>query len=255
MKVFISLILAIVPAILILIYFYRQDKKKPEPKGLVLKIFFLGIASTVPAIILEILLGSVQSLLLDFPYLFHFFRAFFVAGLCEEFVKLTVVKVFVYRDDHFDEVMDGIVYMVVASLGFACMENILYVLRSGMWVAVIRAFTAVPMHALVSGLMGYYLGRAKFASSPREERSLIRHGLLIAVLLHGLYNFVLFIVPLAGFAPAALIVVILMFSFRILRLRIKKAIQDDIDAGRTPAVGQGGPQTETEPPSGGFSDL
>jgi hypothetical protein len=62
-------------------------------------------------------------------------------------------------------------------------------------------------------------------------------------------------VPLTGYAPAALIVVILMLSFRILKLRIKEAIQDDIDAGRTPAVGQGGPQTETEPPPGRFSDL
>ena len=89
-----------------------------------------------------------------------------MAGLVEEYLKLTVVRLTAYRAPAFDEVMDGVVYTVVAGMGFACLENVLYVMGGSLATALVRAFTAVPLHAVASGLMGYSLGRARFAASP-----------------------------------------------------------------------------------------
>ena len=91
------------------------------------------------------------------------------------------------RNRAFDEPMDGIVYGVVASLGFATLENILFVFNGGMSVAVSRAFTAVPLHAFVGAIMGYYVGQAW--RHPEERRRYILQGYGIAVLLHMLYDF------------------------------------------------------------------
>jgi len=121
----VSFLLAAAPALLLLRYYYRQDRQRPEPKGLVLRIFLLGIAATFAAIPLELLMSLFQGLFTDFPLLMALFKAFVVAALVEEYLKLTIVRVFAYRNRNFDEIMDGVVYTVVASLGFACMENIL----------------------------------------------------------------------------------------------------------------------------------
>ena len=232
MHALISLSAAAAPALLLVVYFYRADKARREPKRLVNKVFFLGILSTIPAIILELLVSRFQPLLSLHPILVHFFDAFIVAALCEEGIKLFVVKRSAWRNPAFDEIADGIVYTVVASLGFACMENILYVLQGGLSLALIRAFTAIPLHALASGLMGYYLGRAKFAASPREQQALTGKGFLLAFLIHGYYDFVLFGIESFGYLPALTIVPLLIFGLLKLRSLMKSAIAADRDSGR-----------------------
>ena len=223
--------LAIIPALAILSYYYRQDKRKPEPKGLVTRIFLLGIIVTLPVIVAELLIGHLEGFLGQIPLAVHFFRAFVVAAFCEEWFKLLIIKRFAYRDMHFDEIMDGIVYATVASLGFACLENILYVLDGGIQVAVLRAFSAVPMHALASGMMGYYVGQAKFAPDQRQERVFFRKGLWAAICIHGIYDFIIFaspdVYPLLGFSIFPLLIVV----FFMLRRKIKLAIAEDIRAG------------------------
>jgi len=228
-----SFVMAVIPSILLVCYYYRQDKKRPEPKGLIIKIFLLGIVCIIPVFFLELLAGLFNRVFIWSPVVFYLVRAFVVAGFCEEFIKLRVVKKYAYNDIHFDEVMDGVVYTVVASLGLACIENILYVMNTNLQVAVSRAITAVPMHAVCSGLMGYYIGKAKFAESEKEENALIYKGLGIAVFLHGLYDFCLFISPVWGFAFSLLIFPIVILSFLKLKGKIKMAIEEDMDAGRT----------------------
>ncbi len=222
---------AVIPTLLLVWYYYRQDKRKPEPKGLIMGIFGLGIVVTIPVIVVELLLGNFERVFQGIPLLYHFFRAFVVAALCEEWFKLLIVKHAAYRNVHFDEIMDGIVYTITASLGFACLENILYVLDGGLQVAVLRAFTAVPMHALASGMMGYYIGQAKFAANPAREKALFRKGLWLAIFIHGLYDFILFagpgIYPLLSVSIFPLLIVV----FVIMRKNIKQAIAADIQHG------------------------
>jgi len=234
MYTMISFVMAVIPSVYLVCYYYRQDKQKTEPKGLVVKIFLLGILYVIPVIFLELLAGLFSRLFLGSPILFCLVRAFIVAGLCEEFIKLMVVKKYAYNNVHFDEVMDGILYTVAASLGFACLENILYVMSTNLQTAVIRAVLAVPMHAGCSGLMGYYIGKAKFAQSKKEEKNLIYKGLGIAVLLHGLYDFCIFISPILGAAFGLLTFPIVILTLLSLKTKIKMAIDEDIYAARVP---------------------
>jgi RsiW-degrading membrane proteinase PrsW (M82 family) len=250
-NVYIAFILAAAPALLLVRYYYRQDRARPEPKRLVLRVFIFGVISAFVAIPLEFLAGSFQGLFAVHPALYAAFKAFVVAALVEEYLKLTVVRLFAYRTPYFDEVMDGVVYTVVASLGFACMENILYVMGGTLATALLRALTAVPLHATASGLMGYYVGRAKFARSPAAERLLQTRGLLTAVLIHGTYNFLLFMMPTWGPGPAWGVVPLLVATFFVLRGRIRAAVAADRAAGRLDAVrdANGGTVPRGTPPA------
>jgi RsiW-degrading membrane proteinase PrsW (M82 family) len=115
---------------------------------------------------------------------------FVYVALIEEGLKFCVVWFAAYRSPHFNEVMDGIVYGVAASLGFATVENILYVFSGGVGAAIIRAFLSVPSHAAYGGIIGYYLGLAKLSrrQTPNNEEKLMVKGLLIAVALHGAFD-------------------------------------------------------------------
>ena len=234
MSPFLALILAAAPALLLLRYYYRQDRLSPEPKGLVLRVFGFGILAAFAAVPLELLLSAFQNVFAASPILYAAFRAFVVAALVEEWLKLTVVRLVAYRSEHFDEVMDGVVYTVVASLGFACIENVLYVMGGTLTTALLRAVTAVPLHATASGLMGYYVGLARFASDPQAERRLQNRGLRLAVLIHGTYNFLLFMAPSWGGGPAWGVLPLVGVSFLALRGRIRAAVAMDQAAGRTP---------------------
>ena len=222
MNNYIPFIFAIIPSILLVRYFYLKDVNKPEPVGLIIKIFLAGFICTIPVVFIETIVDAiVQSF--DFTLLIYiFFQAFIVAGLCEETMKLMVIKLFVYNNKYFNERMDGIVYTIVASLGFACLENIMYVSDGGLPIALIRSFTAVPLHAFCSGIMGYYIGKAKFSKTNSKEY--ILKGLIYAILIHGSYNFVLFI----GGIYSLIIIPILIMSYKKLRLYIDMAIKEDL---------------------------
>jgi RsiW-degrading membrane proteinase PrsW (M82 family) len=223
----VSFLLAAAPTLLLVRYYYRQDRERPEPKGLVVRIFLLGVLATFVAIPLELLMSMFQGLFADFPLLTALFKAFVVAALVEEYLKLTIVRVFAYRNPNFDEIMDGVVYTVMASLGFACMENILYVMGGTIGTALTRAVTAIPLHATASGLMGYYIGRAKFAPSAQTERALMNRGLRIAIFVHGTYDFLLFATPVLGTWLLVGLFPLLAGTFLVLRSRIRIAVEED----------------------------
>jgi RsiW-degrading membrane proteinase PrsW (M82 family) len=222
-----SLALAVIPAFLLVRYFYRQDRARPEPKGLVVKVFLFGVLSALVAIPLELLVNRFQSVFDPRTIWYPLFKAFVVAGLVEEYLKLTVVRLTAYRAPAFDEVMDGVVYTVAAGLGFACLENVLYVLGGSLATALVRAFTAVPLHAVSSGLMGYSLGLARFAPSRSAEQALIARGLFTAVGVHGLYDFLLFATPHWGAWSVLLVVPLVVAGFLVLRGRIRAALAAD----------------------------
>ena len=141
-------------------------------------------------------------------------------------MKFAAVRAKAYDSPSFNEPMDGIIYGVTASLGFATVENIFYVMGFGaISTAIARAFLSVPSHAAFGGIMGYYLGLAKpFGTehNKKKERQLIITGLAIAIILHGIFDSIAFtttgITGLIGLLTVALI------SWLILTHLIKKAI-------------------------------
>lgn len=214
----VNFLLALIPALLLLRYFYRRDPR-PEPRRTVTKAFLLGICATFPALLIELTLSRLTPAAFS-PLGAVAFKAFIIAGLVEESCKLYMVKRFLYPLPEFDETTDGIVYTMAAGLGFAFLENILYSMGSSRpWsLLIMRGVTSVPLHGLASGLMGYYVGKAKM-----ESRKLIPLGLLWAVIYHGAYDFVLFY----GSATAWLSLVILGILLLHMKGILKTAIGED----------------------------
>lgn len=181
-----SVFLAALPALVILWYFRRMDSARPEPLGLIGRSVLYGFLAVIPAAAIEIGIGFAapeRSTLVS-----QLFYAFAVAGLVEEAVKLYFIRRYVLRRPEFDERADGIVYAICVSMGFAFVENLLYGYRDA-GILFARAFSAVPGHALFSGIMGYYIGLSKIEPGRRGAWG---KGLAWAVLLHGLYDFFLF---------------------------------------------------------------
>ncbi|WP_411895562.1 PrsW family intramembrane metalloprotease [Winogradskyella sp. A2] len=198
---------AVAPVLVILIYIYLQDKYEKEPVGLLILNFILGaIVSIIIVTIIYLFTGHFIPVTDKYSIWQQFIQAFLVVGLSEEFSKYIIVKYFAQPRKAFNEQYDGIVYAVMVSMGFACTENVLYVLEGGYQIAVLRAFTAVPAHATFGILMGYYMGKAKFS---KHRLRLNITGLLLAVLFHGAYDFFLFINFIPGISIGAFISLII----------------------------------------------
>ncbi|AXO79497.1 PrsW family intramembrane metalloprotease [Olleya aquimaris] len=185
------IIMALAPIFVIIFYIYLKDKYEKEPKRLLFASFLLG---AIVSIIITTLLYSVFNILVPLQDKLsiweQFKQAFFVVGFSEELSKFLIVLLYAQRHKEFNEPFDGIVYAVMVSMGFAATENLMYVLQSGPATALARAFTAVPAHATFGILMGYFMGKAKFAPN-KLYLNLV--GLCFAILFHGAYDFFLFI--------------------------------------------------------------
>ena len=186
------ILITIAPSILILLYFFLSDKFK-EPKRLVALVFFLGILICLPAGILNTFVyenfnnntETVEKLL----------GSFLGPAWTEELLKLFILYSIVLKRKEFNEPMDGIVYGVVVSLGFATYENYDYVYRLALeWkeygitqqdVAIWRSYSAVPMHGLNGCLMGFYLGKYVFTG----DKKFLSYSFFVPFLMHGIYNY------------------------------------------------------------------
>lgn len=184
--------LAIAPGIAICLFIFYRDKFNREPRTNLIVTFIFGALSVVPAIFLEnALIDKEANSIVQMAI-----RAFFMVALVEEAGKFAALRFYAYPKKSFDEPLDGIVYSVMASMGFATIENIFYVLgpnenMNSYQIGFFRMFTAVPGHAAFGVLMGYYVGKAKF--DPANSVSWLLKGLFWAVLLHGCYDFFLFL--------------------------------------------------------------
>lgn len=179
------LIVALGPVFVILIYIYIRDKYEKEPWKLLVKTFVAGALITIPIIFVEEILSSFA---VDQEGLWNAaYTAFIVAGFTEELFKYLVVFLFILKNSNFNERFDGIVYAVFVSLGFAAVENILYVYNYGMNTGFLRAITAVPAHAIFGIVMGFYFGKSLFNS----RKKYLFLALFMPILLHGIYDFMI----------------------------------------------------------------
>jgi RsiW-degrading membrane proteinase PrsW (M82 family) len=198
---------AVAPVMVIILYIYFQDKYEKEPVGLLILSFISGaILSILIVSVLYLFTGHFIPLIDKFSIWQQFIQAFVVVALSEEFSKYIIIKYFAQKRTAFNEPYDGIIYAVMVSMGFACTENIMYVLAGGYETAILRAFTAVPAHATFGILMGYFMGKAKFSNN---RFKLNMAGLFLAVLFHGAYDFFLFIGFIPGISIGAFISLII----------------------------------------------
>lgn len=177
------LILAIIPGLLISWYIYRMDRLEREHRLHLMACFVSGMLLTLPADGIEQWLRATG---MTFPAaLIVYIPAIAVA---EELLKFLLLVLYPLSRKHiFDEPIDGIVYAIMIGMGFATMENIAYASTFGLGTTIVRAFTAVPAHALFAVLMGYYAGLSWL--HPERRKKHLWHGLLLAVIFHGVYDF------------------------------------------------------------------
>ena len=201
------ILLAVAPVFSIIIYIYIKDKYEKEPVGLLLVSFLFGaILSIIITTAIYLFTGHFIPVINEFSIWEQLIQAFVVVALTEEFSKYVIVKYFAQPRKAFNEPYDGIMYAVMVSMGFACTENIIYVLQGGYSTGILRAFTAVPAHATFGILMGYFMGKAKFSNN---RFKLNMAGLFLAVLFHGSYDFFLFINFIPGISIGAFISLII----------------------------------------------
>src|SRR3989344_5322974 len=223
------LLFALAPSFIWLAFFLQEDTY-PEPNRMVLKVFLLGMLVTIPAIYLEIFLeGFLSSFSLpQIGYLLLYFL--FGVALVEELLKYIVVRFGVFSNAAFDEPVDVMFYMIIAGLGFAAFENILLLFRliqtypaSDIFlVNIIRLTQAVFLHALVSGLFGYFIALSFLKK--KYEGFLLFFVFFSATVLHGLFNFYIFYIGGQNFLllllpviPLAALAVFISFGFRQLK--------------------------------------
>ncbi len=187
--ILLGIFLALVPALLWLVFFYLQDVREPEPKRLVLSVFILG-ALLAQAVGIPLIDGVFRvSEWFPISTIVHILGAILVVGFTQQFLTYAAVRYSVYRAAEFDERIDGIVYAVAAALGYATVLNLRYVIQSGgvdPSIGMIRiAVTAMAM-ASFGGLVGYFLGRCKFEDEPLWW---MPAGLILAAVLNGLFAY------------------------------------------------------------------
>ena len=210
-----TLLITLFPPLLILLYFVLTDKFK-EPKGTVILIFFLGFLICLPA-------GILNGLSHDFfydgsKYSDNLTSSFLGPAWAEELLKFSILYLIVLKRNEFNEPMDGLVYGVVVSLGFATYENYTYVYE---WaeqiakdegydfaelsylVALGRSYSAIPMHGLNGAVMGYYFGMYAFSGN----KKFLILSLILPYLFHGFYNFLVWPYPMT------IIGILVLFSF------------------------------------------
>lgn len=184
-------IIAITPAIIGLAAIYLSDRHDREPAKLLVVTFLLGCLSVIPSIIVEEILVWFNI----FPGVFGaFYNAFVVAGFTEEYFKRLMILKLPLKTNHFNEKLDGIVYGVFCSLGFATVENIIYVVftyTNNPFVGLYRGIFSVPAHAIFGVTMGYYLSLAKFEKDKVRKHKNMLKSLWIPVFLHGMFDFIL----------------------------------------------------------------
>lgn len=184
-------IIAIIPAAIIIFGIYLSDRHDREPFRVLLLTYILGALTVIPSIIVEEILVSFNI----FPgILGAFFNAFIVAALTEEYFKRLAVLKYPYQTKFFNEKLDGIVYAVFVTMGFATVENIIYVAfryTNNPFIGLYRGIFSVPAHGVFGITMGYYLSLSKFDTDLDRKRRNMRKSLIMPVIMHGLFDFIL----------------------------------------------------------------
>ena len=230
----IIILLTALPPIAILVYYiYHKDKKSPEPTGQLVKAFLFGILSVPVSFCLSIPFGIIGLYPIEATSILgSISTAFFGAAIPEEIAKFFMLWLLLRKNRYFDEKMDGIVYAVCVSLGFAALENIMYLfsnVETFLSVGIARAIFAVPGHFCFGILMGYYYSFAKFyPKAPEKNKVLI---LVAPIIVHRLYDSILFIINVTPAISGVLLIVFLVFCHKMWKYgsqRLEEHLQRDL---------------------------
>lgn len=220
------IVISFLPPALWLLFYLREDRKHPEPKNLLFVAFFGGIAAALLSIAVELaLIGDIRQrsggVLTDFlPFVFGTpFAIFMVVAFVEEYAKYAAIKAFIIGRSEFDEPIDAMIYMITAALGFAAIENALFAIPVfqgdflfGVALTANRFIGANLLHALSSGIVGYFLAHSFFAP---HRKHFVALGVIIASVLHALFNYFIIIRETTPQALNLLIFLLFIMAFAV----------------------------------------
>ena len=243
-------LLAVIPSVFLLIKVYQADKVEKEPAPLLFKLFIKGLESAFFAAVVEALLinfglntlvhlGLIEG---EGSFLYHAIEAFLIVAVAEEGFKYYFLKQTTWNHPAFDYRFDAVVYAVFVSLGFATIENILYVWVSqiesgtGLQLSVYRGVLSVPAHCVFAVAMGIHYGAAKYAQGHEQfdlEEAGLRKAFLVPVLMHGFFDFALMMnQPLY---TGLFFVFVILADYRALKA-VGRASQTDTRVYKTPSL-------------------
>lgn len=223
--------LAIIPGMLLIIYVYKKDKVEKEPVKLIIRIIIFGMISCIAAGFLEELESQFLPKYKEGTIEYALLTSFCMAAFVEEIVKYLAMRLGSWKYPGFNYRFDGIVYGVSSAVGFAIYENIMYVAMYGLSTAIVRAFTAVPLHAFCGVFMGVFYSYSKKASIlGKSTLGYTLLALLVPMLIHGTYDTCAFMGE-AGTMPLLVFVVILYIAAI---GTIRKMSREDYRAGFYP---------------------
>jgi RsiW-degrading membrane proteinase PrsW (M82 family) len=181
------LIISLAPVAIIAGYIWARDRHEREPVRMLLGALLAGVLTILPVMGMESLLASWGESLEGLAE--AAWKGFAVAAFSEELFKYLALFLLIWKSREFNDKYDGIVYGTFVSLGFAGVENFLYVMQEGYTTGLVRAFTAVPAHAIFGVTMGFYFGMAKFYPAKRTQMKI--KAFVYPFFLHGVYDFIL----------------------------------------------------------------
>ena len=223
-----TLKLAILPSLLLLMFVVGRNKKRRNPTSLLVWLAVLGAVSAIPAVIVEILgEGILYVMGLEAgSSLYVFIECFCIIAMIEELGKFLGMLLLTWKNKNFDHSYDGVIYGVCSSLGFATLENILYVFNGGIGIGVMRAFSAVPLHCACGVIMGFFYAKAREKANNKDGSGVFANLVLSYICplgLHGLYDFVLSLEDSSLLVSLAVIAL----SIALLFLMISHAAKED----------------------------
>jgi len=183
-----GLVLALIPALIWMVFFYLQDRLEPEPKGYILGVFLLGaiLASAVGIPLVDTFFQTSKWIQTD--TLTTILGSILVIGFTQEFIKYAAVRYSVFQTTEFDEATDGVIYATAAGLGYATVLNLQFVISNGgvaLGSSVIRMVVVALAQASFAGITGYFLGRARFE---KKAWWWMPAGISLAAVGNGLFN-------------------------------------------------------------------
>lgn len=217
-NMFILLSAAIAPALALLSYFYLRNQMETEPRRALLHAFIYGAIITFPVLFIQFVLEEEQAFSNPF-----FINVIFTSSL-EEVVKWLIIFAVILRHVEFDDPYDGILFGAAVSLGFATVENVIYLLSFGLDQAFMRALLPVSSHALFGVVMGYYYGKGKFSSDEIQKRY-IGLALFAPLGLHIMYNSILMLEDNFIYAMLPFMLFLWWFALRKVKLAHEHLIE------------------------------
>ena len=215
------LLIALLPVALLLLYIYKSDPQ-PEPISMLRKAFFYGVIIIIPVLIVESAVSLALGPLLEVPVLGATLMAFLVAAIPEECFKLLALWLLLRKNPYFDEHIDGIVYAVFVSLGFAAFENISYLYSSQdslLQVGIMRALMAVPGHYAFGILMGYFYSLYYFVNRSERNKMMM---IVAPVVAHGIYDNLLFLSELSPAIGVICVICVIVFCVKMHKFCYKR---------------------------------